>query len=144
MIRFLLLLLLLMGACVTLSAQMEPCLAGTDTPQCGIKISLTPPSSAPDDHLLRAPNDITVDVPVRIKATKVQLSSGPKGAQASDFKLVTEAVKFKKAGNVERFQLKVEGCPAADNAFQFKIISPKFPYPLTIEREYECKPGSGQ
>jgi hypothetical protein len=139
MIRLLWTLLLLLGASASLWAQMEPCLAGVDTPQCGIKIALNPPSNSPEGNALSVPNEITVDVPVRIKAAKVQLNAGPKGAQASDFKPVTEAAKFKKVGNVERFHLKLDSCPAGDNTFQFKIVSPKFPYPITIEREYECK-----
>jgi len=142
MIRLLWALLLSLAASVSVWAQMEPCLAGADTPQCGIKISLNPSSNPPEGNALSVPNEITVDVPVRIKAAKVQLSSGPKGAQASDFKPLTEAAKFKKAGNVERFHLKIESCPAADTAFQFKIISPKFPYPITTDREYECKGGT--
>lgn len=73
----------------SLPAQMEPCLTGADTPQCGIKISLNPPSSSPDGNALSTPNEITVDIPVRIKAAKVQLSAGPKEAQASEFKPVT-------------------------------------------------------
>jgi len=137
-------LILLLAAAVSLCAQMEPCLAGTDTPQCGIVIALHPPSNPPDGNILSLPNEITIEVPVRIRATKVQLNSGPKGGQPPDFKAVSEAAKYKKSGNVERFQLKVESCPAADNTFQFKIISPKFPYPIVIDRDYECKPGSGQ
>ena len=139
MMRLLWVLLLSLGASVSLWAQMEPCLAGADTPQCGIKITLNPLSNPPDANTLSVPNEITVDVPVRIKAATVQLNVGPKGAQPSDFKLATEAAKFKKAGNVERFHLKVASCPAGDDTFQFKIVSPKFPYPITIEREYACK-----
>ena len=134
---------LLVGS-VSLLAQMEPCLAGTDNPECGIKISFNPSSNPPDGNILTVPNEITVDVPVRIRATKVQLSSGPNGGQASELKLLTEAANFKKNGNVERFHLKVESCPGADNRYQFKIISPKFPYPIALDREYTCKSGSGQ
>ncbi|HZP23775.1 MAG TPA: hypothetical protein VFB04_10025 [Terriglobales bacterium] len=144
MIRLLWALLFSLGGAVSVWAQMEPCLAGADMPQCGIKIALDPPPNPPDGNALSVPNEITVEVPSRIKATKVQLSSGPKGAQASDFKPVTEAAKFKKAGNVERFRLKVENCPAGMESLQFKVISPKFPYPITIDREYECNGRTGQ
>lgn len=139
--RFLCSLFLLLTTAATLWAQREPCLAGVDTPECGIKITLNPPTTAPNESVLAVPNEITVDVPMRLHANKVQLKSGPAGSDDADaFKLIAETTHFKKTEGVARFRFEMKSCPASGNALQVDIISPKLPYPITVNRQpLECK-----
>jgi hypothetical protein len=136
---------MLLLAATTLWAQREPCLAGVDTPECGIRITMNPPSS-PDQNLLLVPNEITVEVPLRLHANKVQLRSGPSGTEVADaFKLVSETTHSKKAGGMARFMLAIKNCPGSDNALQFNIIAPRLPYPITVNRQpLECKQREGK
>ena len=125
------------------AAQNEPCLAGTDTPECGIKITTNPPLS-PAGNILSLPNEITVDVPMRIHAARVTLLSGPAGATGADaFKPLAEVKNYKKVDGSARFQIEVKDCPGTDNAFQFIIYSQRFPYPLTVNLQpFQCKQGA--
>lgn len=125
-------------------AQSEPCLAGIDSPGCGIRITTNPPV-APDENTLWVPNQVTVEVPMRIRVTKVQVKSGPSGTATSNFKMLTEAAHFKKVDGMEHFVMEIQGCPGTDNAFEISIVSPKFPYPLggTLG-PFACKPRSAK
>lgn len=128
-----------------LAAQMEPCLTGADAPGCGIKVTMNPPVEAAG-NVLSVPNQITVDVPQRLHATRVQLKSGPTGTEVADmFKPFAETKHFKKVDGVERFELDIKSCPGADNAFQFYVFTPKLPYPLTMNYQpFMCKPREGK
>ncbi len=132
---------LLLLAAASLWAQNEPCLAGTDSPDCGIKITLDPPLKMPEENTLWVPNQIVIEVPLRLHANKVQLKTGPAGATTADqFKLLAETAHFKKAGNIVRFQMELKNCAGSDNAFLFNIVSPKFPYPLVVNYQpVQCK-----
>jgi hypothetical protein len=136
-------LMLLLATATIACAQREPCLAGTDSPDCGIKITMNPPLST-GENVFWAPNEITVDVPMRLRATRVVLQSGPAGTAAADaFKSFAETKHYEKAGAIARFKIAVKSCPGADNAFNLDIYSPRFPYPFTVNiQPFECKPGA--
>jgi hypothetical protein len=144
MVRFLCGLLLIVTVAATLWAQREPCLAGADTPECGIKITMNP--QAPSESVLLVPNEITVEVPLRLHPNKVQLKSGPSGTEVPDaFKLIAETTHYKKSGGVVSFKLEIKSCPGTDNALDFNIFSPRLPYPITVNRQpIECKQGEGK
>ncbi len=136
-------LMLLLATASVSYAQMEPCLAGVNSPGCGIQITMNPPVKAADGNKLWVPNEITIDVPVRLHATKVQLNSGPTGSQsANDFKLLAETIHYKKAGGITRFKLELKTCPGADTAFDIAITAPKLPYPIAVDYNLECKQAS--
>ena len=127
------LVMLLLATAGLIWAQNEPCLAGVDSPECGIKITMDPPLKS-EEKTLFVPNEITVEVPLRLHAMKVQLSSKAGRAEAAEqFKPLLETTHYKKADGVERFQLQLQSCPAADSAFQVVIRSPKFPYPFPAD-----------
>jgi len=139
--RFCFGLLALLLTTATLWAQREPCLAGVDTPECGIKITMNPPATAPDENVLWVPNEITVDVPMRLHPSKVELKSGPAAAEGADtFKPIAETTHYKKTEGVARFRFDIKSCPGSDNALQFEIVAPRLPYPITVNRQpLECK-----
>ncbi len=143
--RFYCCLMLLLATAAIARAQREPCLTGADSPDCGIKITMNPPVSTSDNGF-SVPNEITIDVPMRIKAAKVALLSGPAGAGSSDqFKPVAEVKNYKKVEGNERFKMQVKDCPGTDNAFEFAIYSPRFPYPLTVNQQaFQCKQGASK
>ena len=143
--RFYCCLMLLLATATIARAQREPCLTGADGPDCGIKITMNPPLST-TDNILSVPNEITIDVPMRIKAAKVALLSGPAGAGSSDqFKPVAEVKNYKKVEGIARFKMQVKDCPSTDNAFEFAIYSPRFPYPLTVNQQaFQCKQGASK
>jgi hypothetical protein len=136
-------LMLLLAAATIAHAQMEPCLTGADSPGCGIKITMNPPLSG---NLLSAPNEITVDVPMRIRAAKVALLSGPSGSGTGDqFKPVVEAKNFKKVDGNARFKMQVKDCSGTADAFEIAIYSPRFPYPLVVNQQpFQCKQSSAK
>jgi hypothetical protein len=136
-------LMLLLAAATIAHAQMEPCLTGADSPGCGIKITMNPPLNG---NILSAPNEITVDVPMRIRAAKVALLSGPSGSGTTDqFKPVAEVKNFKKVEGNARFKMQVKDCPGTDDALAFAIYSPRFPYPLVVNQQpFQCKPVSAK
>lgn len=144
--RFFCGLMLLLTAATTLWAQREPCLAGIDSPDCGIKITFNPPVTLTEEKNLQVPNEITIEVPIRFHATKVQLKTGPAGGTTADqFKLFAETARFKKAGNVVRFQMELKDCPGSDNALVFDIVAPKFPYPIVVNYQpVECRKGESK
>jgi hypothetical protein len=134
-------LMLLLVCTANAWAQREPCLAGIDSPDCGIKITMSPPLKYPDDNMFWVPNQITIDVPMRLHPTKVQLKSGPTGTEVADaFKLFAETAHYKKVGNVARFQLEIKNCPGVDNALEFLIVSAKLPFPIVVNYQpLECR-----
>lgn len=135
-------LMLLLACSTVLWAQREPCLTGIDTPGCGIKITLDPPLSG---NVLPVPNQVTIDVPMRLHPAKIQLNDGPIGGVADDFKPFAETTHYKKVKGVARFQLEITSCPEAANAFEFYIIAPHFPYPIAVNAApYECKVSAGK
>src|SRR5690348_4015408 len=119
--------LILFASAAVAWAQNEPCLADVHDPACGIKVTLDPPPK-PDENVFWAPNTITVDVPARLKAAKVSLTSGSAGSQLSD--KIVEAPKSKKTKSDTRFTLAVPSCSGIGSALQVNIYSPKFPYPM--------------
>lgn len=139
-------LLLLLTSATALWAQREPCLAGTDSPDCGIKIAFNPPANFPEEKTLQVPNEVTIEVPIRFHATKVQLKTGAAGATTADqFKVFVETARFKKAGNVVRFQMQLKDCPGTDDAFLFDIVAPKYPYPTVVKYEpVQCRKGDSK
>ena len=134
-------LMLLLASVTIASAQNEPCLAGTDSPECGIKVTMNPPFSA-NESIFRVPNEITIDVPMRIHAARVVLLTGPAGTSVAEaFKPLSEAKNYKKIEGNERFKILVKDCPGSDNAFEVAIYSQRFPYPLTVNiQPFQCKP----
>jgi len=136
-------LVLLLTATTVACAQMEPCLAGVDSAGCGIKVTMNPPLN---DNAFSAPNEVTIDVPMRMRATKVALLSAPGGSAAADqFKPVEESKNFKKVEGNARFKIQVKECPGVDNVFEFAIYSPRLPYPLVVNQQpYQCKAGAAK
>lgn len=136
-------LMLLLATATIARAQMEPCLTGADSPGCGIKITMNPPSS---DNVLSVPNEVTIDVPMRMHANKVALLSGPSGAATmNQFKPVAEVKNFKKVEGNTRFKMQVKDCPGADTAVEFSIYTARYPYPLAANQQpYQCKQGSAK
>ena len=133
-------LVLFLAAAANLWAQMEPCLAGTDSPDCGIKVVVTPTPEPPDENVIWAPSEVTVDVPLRMHPAKIQLNAGPAGTEAATFKSVAVSTHYKKVGNVARFQMQIKSCPEGDNLLVFNILSPRLPYPLAANPKlFECK-----
>ena len=134
-------LMLLLVCTANAWAQREPCLYGAESPDCGIKITMSPPLKPPDGNIFWVPNQITIDVPMRLHPTKVQLESGPTGTEVADaFKLFAETAHYKKVGNIARFQLEIKSCPGVDNALDFLIVSPKLPYPIVVNYQpLECQ-----
>lgn len=138
--RFYCCLMALLATATIARAQMEPCLTGADSPDCGIKITMNPPVST-TDNILSVPNEVTIDVPMRIKAAKVALLGAPAGSGSADqFKPVQEVKNYKKSEGNARFKMQVKDCPGGDNMFEFAIYSPRFPYPLVVNQQpYQCK-----
>jgi hypothetical protein len=133
--------MLLSIAAVASWAQMEPCLTGIETQGCGIKVMMNPPLNLSDEKVFWVPNEITVEVPMRLHPTKVQLKSGPAGTEtAESFKALVESAHYKKVSGSARFQMEVKNCPGADNALELYIITPKLPYPIAVNYQpFECK-----
>ena len=122
-------------------AQMEPCLTGIDTQGCGIKVTMNPPLNVAGEKIFWVPNEITVDVPMRLHPTKVQLKSGAAGTEtAESFKPLVESAHYKKTSGLARFQMEVKNCPGSDSALELYIITPKLPYPIAVNYQpFECK-----
>jgi len=138
--RFYCYLMLVLATATIARAQIEPCLTGPDTPGCGLKITLNPPLST-NENLLSVPNEITIDVPMRLHAARVALLSGAAGSE--QFKPLAEVKNYKKVNGNERFKIPVKDCPGSDNAFQINIYSPRMPYPLTVNiQPFQCKQGA--
>jgi len=102
---------------------------------------MNPPLKLPDEKIFWVPNQITIDVPLRLHPTKVQLKSGPTGTEIADqLKLFAETAKYKKAGGSVRFQLEIKDCPGVADAFTFFIVAPRLPYPIVVNYQgFECK-----
>lgn len=133
-------LMLLVAGAISVWGQNEPCLVGTDSPDCGIKITLNPPSQAPDENAIWVPNEVTIDAPLRLHATKVQATTGTAGTAVDQFKLFAEAAHYKKVEGVARFKVQIKSCPQADSSFVFQILTARLPYPLTVNpKPFECK-----
>ncbi len=133
--------LMILASAVPAWTQNEPCLAGIQDPACGIRVTMDPPVKAADGNTLWVPNEITVDVPGRLHASKVQLNSAPPGSQAADdFKLLAETAHYKRTGGVERFKLQLKSCPGADSAFQVVIVAARVPYPIAVDYTLRCQP----
>lgn len=139
--RLLCWLMLLVTTSAIAWAQNEPCLAGTDSPDCGIKITLNPPMNTPDENIIWVPNEITIDAPLRLHATKVQLDIAPVGAQSTEqFKLLSETKHFKKVEGSERFHLELKSCPELNAGLVFYVASPRLPYAIVVNsKPFECK-----
>lgn len=135
--------MLLLATATLARAQAEPCLTGADSPGCGIKITMNPPLS---DNVFSAPNEVTLDVPLRLHAAKVALLSAPTGSASADqFKPVEEVKNYKKVEGSARFKMQLKDCPGGDNVFEFAIYSPRLPYPLVVNQQpYQCKSGAAK
>lgn len=136
-------LMLLLVAATVAQAQMEPCLAGVDSAGCGLKVTMNPPLSG---NIFLTPNEVTIDVPLRIRATKVALLSGPAGSASADqFKPVEDVKNFKKVEGSARFKMQIKDCAGNNNVFELAIYSPRLPYPLVLNQQpYQCKPDAAK
>jgi hypothetical protein len=138
--RFVCGLMLWLVAAANLWAQREPCLAATDIPDCGIKIIVNPPLKPPDENVIWAPSEVTIDVPLRLHPSKVRLNSAPTGSDVAEFKLFAETARYKKVDSFARYQMEIKNCPEGDNGFVFNILSPRLPYPIVVNsKPFECK-----
>src|SRR5215471_13588860 len=93
-------------------AQNEPCLTGAENPDCGIKAPFNPPLS--DEKIFQVPNEIVVEVPARLKATKVTVTSGAAGSQ--NLQQFAESTKPKKAGHNTIFTIAIPSCTGIGSA----------------------------
>jgi hypothetical protein len=75
---------------------------------CGIRVTFNPPL----ENGLLVPNEVTVDVPVELHATRVVVSSYPRGTEVGDIpsQSFVEMRSSQKVGNYARFHGKVERC----------------------------------
>lgn len=139
--RFFLVLMLVLSAVANLRAQREPCLTGAESPDCGIKVVLNPPLQSADENIISVPNEITIDVPLRLHPTKVQLNSGPiETAGGEQFKLFAETGHYKKVGSLARFQLEINRCPGPNDGLVFSVLSPRLPYAIVVNsKPLECR-----
>jgi hypothetical protein len=131
---------------LTCSAQQKgACLGGNEDPaDCGIKITMNPAFKVPEENVFWVPNQIIVDVPLRLHPTKIVLWSGPTGAEVADaFKVFAETKRSKKVGDYARFQIEVKSCPGVDNAFELDVCTPDLQYPIEVNiQPFECKQGA--
>lgn len=133
-------LMVVVASAASMWAQREPCLLGADSPDCGIKITMDPASKAPDDNAISVPNEVTIDVPLRLHATKVQLNAGATEEGSDQFKLLAETAHYKKVNGVARFRVQIKSCPQADSSFVFYVLSPRLPYAIMANtKPFECK-----
>jgi hypothetical protein len=126
---------------VTMSwAQMEPCLAGTDRPDCGIRIVVNPAPDSPVGNVISVPSEVTIDVPLRLHSTKIQIKAGPAGTDVASFKPLAMNAHYKKVGKDARFLMEIKSCPDGDSLLVFNILSPRLPYPIAANSTlFECK-----
>src|SRR6266498_1990788 len=79
-----------------------------EDPACGIIVNFNPPI---DDALL-VPNEVTVDVPLELRATKVTASSYPLGTGVGDIPSegFVAMSRFQKVGKYARFRGEIKKC----------------------------------
>lgn len=99
-------LVLFLAATTTLWGQMEPCLAGADSPDCGIKVVVAPPPEPPDENVIWAPSEVTIDVPLRMHPTKIQLNAGPAGPKPRRSSQLPRPHTTKKSATLRVFRCK--------------------------------------
>ena len=92
-------------------AQRKPSeskLCKEDPATCGIIVTFKPPIG---DALL-VPNEITVDVPLELHATKVIVQSYPRGTGVADIpnEGLAEMHRFQKVGKYARFRGEIKKC----------------------------------
>ena len=104
-------LILLFSIYVPATAQRNPSeskLCKEDPPTCGIIVTFKPPIG---DALL-VPNEVTVDVPLELHATKVIVQSYPRGTGVADIpnEGLAEMHRFQKVGKYARFRGEINKC----------------------------------
>lgn len=79
-----------------------------EDPACGIIVSFNPPI----DEALLVPNEVTVDVPLELRATKATVSSYPLGTGVGNTssKGFVAMYHFQKVGKYARFRGKIRKC----------------------------------
>lgn len=126
-------------------AQREPCLTGADTPDCGIQVVFNPPLKAPDNDIVTVPSELTVDVPLRLKPTKLRVNSGPAGTQVSEFKPLAETAHYKKGKGVAQFRMEINDCPPNGGVLTIDILTSRLPYPIAVNsKPFECRQHTSQ
>lgn len=75
---------------------------------CGIVVTFNPPI----DDALFIPNEVTVDVPLELHATKVIVSSYPLGTGVADIprEVFVEMYRFQNVGKYARFRGEIKKC----------------------------------
>jgi len=86
--------------------ESKPC--NEDPATCGIIVTFKPPIG---DALL-VPNEVTVDVPLELHATKVIVQSYPRGTGVADIpnEGLAEMHRFQKIGKYARFRGEINKC----------------------------------
>ena len=127
------LLMLLLSIALTATAQQnkpwqsKPCKEHPGW--CGILVTFNPPI----DEALLVPNEVTVDVPLELQASKVVVSSYPLGTNVADIpgEILAVTSRFQKVGKYARFRGEIKQCPE-QGGLTVDVFVRKFErYPIT-------------
>ena len=135
-------LLLLLSINLTATAQQnkpwqsKPC--NEHPGGCGIRVTFNPPI----DQTLLVPNEVTVDVPLELQASKVTVSSYPLGTEVADIPGEDLAVlsHFQKSGKYAHFHGEITHCPEQGGLTVYVFVKKFERYPITpFGMAVECK-----
>jgi hypothetical protein len=109
---------------------------------------MNPPLKYPDEDVLWAPNEITIDIPLHLHPTRVVLQSEPTGTgigeEEDQSRPVAETNRFKKIGSYARFQAEAKKCPYG-NTIQFYIFTKAFKDPISVDiAPFDCNQRSSK
>lgn len=99
---------------------------------CGILVTFNPPI---DDGLL-VPNEVTVDVPLELQASKVIVSSYPRGTGVAECcsdksEALAAMYRFQKVGKYARFRGEIRKCPEEEDLMVYVFLRKFERYPIT-------------
>lgn len=104
--------------------ERKPC---QEHPGCGIRVTFNPPLEGPDGTGLVVSNEVTVDVPLELHATKVVVSIYPLGTGMGDVpsELFIAMYHFKVFGKYVQFRGEIKKCTERGN-LQVLVFSKGF------------------
>lgn len=105
---------------------------------CGILVTFSPPL----DGALLVPNEVTIDVPLELHATRVVVSSYPLGTEVADIPSQTfiEMHSFQKVGKYAQFRGEIKKC-TDQGSVQVSIYckgSERYPIDAGVGGAREC------
>lgn len=117
--------------------ESKPC--KEDPATCGIIVTFKP---SIEDALLLVPNQVTVDVPLQLHATKVIVQSYPRGTGVGDIpnKGLAAMYRFHKIAKYARFRGEIEKC-TDQGSVEVEVFSKGFEHNPTTAygMAVECK-----